>query len=344
MRNTQVTKLWTLLGSTIAALCLAEIGLRLVVPTPVPPPQDSALKSQAMAEFDPLTGWHFKPGVHRRPPYGAGRPGHPVGNELVYSFLAGGMRKSSAEQSDQRDGRDVLLMVGGSFAQGFALTDEEALGWQLQKRLPELEVRNYATGGYGTYQSLLSLQRTLETEPPPAVALYGFIDLHEDRNVGTDEWIRTLSKDWIGKDLFLPYVSVDPNGELVHQGTDADAPLPLSGISAISRTIDDVLRRRAAARREVQRHEATKLLFLEMKRVCDEHGVPLVVALLKPSRNPSLNAAHVEFLERNGIVAVACDAPIPSERRVPGEGHPNGEHNAYWTDCVAPTLEAQLRR
>jgi hypothetical protein len=333
-KKTLGTKLAVLLASTLGALALAEVGLRLTGHGP--PPRDEELKSQAMAEPDPITGWRFEPGTHRRPAY------HEGGEEIVYTFLADGMRRSSPDQAAARDGRPVLLLIGGSFAQGFALTDREALGWQLQERLPQVEVRNWATGGFGTYQSLLRLDALLQSAPPPAVVVYGFIDLHEERNVGTNEWIRTLSRDWIGKELFLPYVSVGADGELLRQGTHREAQLPLRNASALARALEDGLRGRVAARREAQKREATRLLFERMAQACDARGVPFVVAFLKPA--PDTNPDHLEFLGQRGIRTADCALPIPREHRVVGEGHPNGAHNALWVDCLAPVIEQLLPR
>lgn len=330
-KNTLGTKLALVAASTLGSLAAAEVGLRLAGHGP--PPVDEDLKSQAMAEYDAVTGWRFAPGSHRRPAY------HEGGAELVYTFLADGMRRSSPDQTDERDGRPAVLLIGGSFVQGFALTDEEALGWQLQARLPEVEVRNWATGGFGTYQALLRLEHLLEEEPPPAAVVYGFIDLHLQRNVGTRSWIRTLSKDWIGKDLFLPYVAVGADGALIDEGTHREPKLPLREVSAVTRTLEEFLRTRAAERREAQQMEATRLLLLRMARACEARGVPLVVTFLKPS--PAVRDL-TDFLAEAGIRTIDCALPIPRENRVVGEGHPNGAHNALWVDCLAPALEEVL--
>ena len=37
--------------------------------------------------------------------------------------------------------------------QGWAIDDNETYPWKLQKRYPSLNVLNYGTGGYGSYQS-----------------------------------------------------------------------------------------------------------------------------------------------------------------------------------------------
>ena len=61
------------------------------------------------------------------------------------------------------------MVLGCSFVQGWALSDEETFAWKLQERFVRARVLNFGTAGYGTTQSLLALERYLE-EPGARMA------------------------------------------------------------------------------------------------------------------------------------------------------------------------------
>src|SRR5579864_1438884 len=55
--------------------------------------------------------------------------------------------------------RPEVQFVGDSYVQGYGLTDSETFAWVFQQKHPELTVTNFGTGGYGTYQSYLSIKQ-----------------------------------------------------------------------------------------------------------------------------------------------------------------------------------------
>jgi hypothetical protein len=65
----------------------------------------------------------------------------------------------------------------------------------LQGKHPEVAIRNYGTGGYGTYQSLLVLERLFANprSSRPEWVLYRFIEHHEIRYVAGPQWTRLLA-------------------------------------------------------------------------------------------------------------------------------------------------------
>eukprot|EP00752_Nemacystus_decipiens_P000795 g795.t1 len=128
------------------------------------------------------------------------------------TFLANGARRTYPNGAAPANA-PVLLLVGGSYMQGYGIPDEHVVGAVLAERFPELAVRNFGTGGYGTVQSGLRIQRELDRTPgaPPAAIVYGFIDHHLERNVATSTWIRSLvTQD--GSVMVPPYLVADGEG------------------------------------------------------------------------------------------------------------------------------------
>ena len=142
-----------------ALFSLAEIGFRLAgvgawevaAAHPTEP---------TMHEADPVLGWRNKEGSY------AYRAYVPEEKPIEVTILADGSRATSAVP---KAAQATVLLIGGSFTRGSGVSDSETLAWKLQEEYPFVAVRNQGTGAYGTYQSLLLLERTL-SELPPSVA------------------------------------------------------------------------------------------------------------------------------------------------------------------------------
>ena len=133
---------------------------------------------------DSALGWKHKEGEYRFPAFS------PLGRGVRMRFEPDGSRSTGARPGA---GGGTIAIVGGSFTEGFAISDHETFAWKLQERFPSMRVRNYGHGGYGTYQSLLLLEQVLSQRPAPVMALYGFFEGHEIRNVATADWLEMLS-------------------------------------------------------------------------------------------------------------------------------------------------------
>jgi len=103
------------------------------------------------------------------------------------TFLGDGRRASYPEEKELAKKPEIIL-VGGSTVQGAGVKDSDTLGWFLGLRLPDFNIRNFGVGGYGSYQSMLMMEKLLaETKTPPALVVYGLIPDHLSRNVLTYE-------------------------------------------------------------------------------------------------------------------------------------------------------------
>ena len=73
-------------------------------------------------------------------------------------------------------GRPLGIVLGDSMAQGFYLTDEQTIAWQLSK-LTQSNVLNTGVGGYSSDQELLMLQEVINKKPQWVVLLFFANDL-----------------------------------------------------------------------------------------------------------------------------------------------------------------------
>jgi hypothetical protein len=77
----------------------------------------------------------------------------------------------------------------------------------------------------------------------------------------------------------------------------------------------------------------------DMDRTAREAGARFAVLFLWV---PELaKERYVAYLDEHGVAWIDCSLPLPAERRVPGDGHPDAEQNALWSDCVAGALRAR---
>ena len=232
-----------------------------------------------------------------------------------------------------------MVIVGGSFAQGWAISDEETFAWKLQDRFPSLNVMNYGTGAYGTYQSLLVLESELPLLTSPVIVLYGFILDHAMRNVGAVLWLEILSRFSRRGIVNVPCATLHEDGALVRHPPEGYLALPFRESSAMVALVEEVYMKKRAGNRKAQMGPVTERILLEMAATSQRYGARFLVVQLDPRRATTNHWA--EFFKVNHIQYLDCGLPYEG-MIVPGEGHPNGDMNTRWVDCIADALGDQL--
>jgi hypothetical protein len=323
--------LWlaTILSGGVLSVLAAEALLRATGHAPVqlehPNPTEPAIHDR-----DPELGWRSRPGRHVFPPYRL--PGEP----FVKTILPDGRR---ATAPDDGNGRPQIAVVGGSYTMGWAIGDADTWPWRVQELLPEHRVMNFAVSGYGTYQSLLLLERELPHLSAPRHVVYGIIQHHKSRNVADAAWLRTLDLLTRGEAAAVPYVTLDRHGELVRHPPLAYPRTWLRDHSAIVHLLTRLAFERHP-RERMPKLRVLEALLREMARVSDAHGARLWVALLE-FQDPSVEQNVREILAREGIGLLDCSQRLVRGLRVPGQGHPNARAHRRWGDCIAGGLRAQ---
>ena len=227
--------------------------------------------------------------------------------------------------------------MGGSYVEGFAISDRETLAWRLQQRLPFVRFRNFGTGGYGTHQSRLKMEELFERGKRPVLVIYGLLSGHEDRNVAASHWLEPLARSARREGrLAVPYVVLDGD-ERLRSGIAGYPAWPLREQSAVV-TSAQRLYARWIARHRVRAHEVTRRILVEMHETAFTHGSHLLVVML----DESLAASYAAFLGEHGVDFLDCGRRLTPELQVPGDGHPNAEMNRYWAGCVGPPLAERL--
>jgi hypothetical protein len=280
-------------------------------------------------EPDAVLGWKNRQGTYHVPSHG------PDGKEFKVTFLASGAR-ATEEHKNMGDERPKFIIVGGSFTQGWRISDEETFPWKLQQQFPSLNVLNYGTGGYGTYQSLLLLEKVLQASGKVKAVLYGYTQWHEERNVATSDWLDALSRFSKRKHVYVPYATIDRNGALTRNPPQS-FPAWLLRESLVTVTMaEKFYMNLKTLRRSSQQTLVTQKTLLELNDACRRHGADFIVALLSCSGD--YKDHYLQFLRNNDIKAVDCVRSVTGEMAADDGRHPNGRLNSLYSERIAQAL------
>ncbi len=186
-----------------------------------------------IASPDPVFGYRPNPSAHHRLHL---RKGANVIYDVEFDIDDKFRRVVNATQQD-RAGPPVLFF-GCSFMFGHGLEDEETLPAIVGRLAPEIMPYNYAFSGYGPQQLLAHLQspgivddvQDGEPEGGDPIAIYGYIDDHVDRVIGSLRVYKTWGGDFA-------HYRISGDGELERIGTFRDSrPIRSSLYSLLGRS------------------------------------------------------------------------------------------------------------
>jgi hypothetical protein len=302
----------------LVSLALGEGALRLAGFGPAP-----AGEQGDWGLSDPVLGWTTRPGVGHA--YETGR--------VAMTFWPDGQRASSS--TSDKPAKHTVLLMGCSFTAGLGVADDETFAWRLNELYPDVRFENHGVPGYGTYQSLLLLERLLRERrgPPPDLVVYGFIGDHVRRNVAALSWLQQIRS---LRALYEvpPHVTLEGDG-LAEHPPGLVAAWPFEYRSAWIRVLHDLwLARPKPKKRNVV---ATNQLIERMNREVEEAGSRFLVAILDdlPSRTEA-------FLGEGHIPVVDCREPAFHRDAALRVGdHPSARLHAEWSECLRRAFDAK---
>ena len=326
------TLFWIALAAMTALLIAAggEILARLFS---VKPYQRINPANTTWAKPHPDLGWVNNPGVHRV---------HEKGHTPM-TIWPDGRRATRADPAPPAAASRDLILIGCSVTEGFSVRDDQSFAWLLQAADPTLAVSNYGCPGYGTYQSLLGLERIIGERKPsrPFAVVYGFLSMHADRNVANYTFLEALRT--FGGERFAPPHALMANGSLTRYPPLVLKDWPFESRSALVSFLHGVFLRRQLAGRDTQRIPVTLALLGEMAALVRKHGGRFVVAVLWD--DPKARQ-YLDFLKSAGMESVDCSYRGPvndvSKLFVEINGHPNRILHAWWADCLTGWLKASF--
>ena len=329
-----------ILVSLAVALGIGEVATRVLGFKPWAPwIKDSMFINDVpiMTEKHPVRGWTNKPGEYV---YGAYEVG---GDPVIVTNLPDNSRRTNDRPHRPERAAMTLVFAGGSNTFGTAISDHETYAWQVQEKFPDFDVYNFAVAGYGTLQSLLTLQEKLPGIPGKKIVIYGFIGHHPQRNVVDSGWVKMLAVPGKAGQL-PPYATINEDGDLEIHPVSFFTPWPLKDKLAIVNTAETAYIELQTRAREQQKYAVTEKLVLEMQHLAKSGGAEFVVIFLKQQGGSAAMAeAFAGFLDSNGVNSIDCSpGEYTDDMIVKIDGHPNGKVHSIWANCSADYLRDAL--
>jgi hypothetical protein len=331
-----IRRLLLALISLAFALLLSEGILRVLgkAPAPAEPPLRVVASNGPFYTLDDELGYLNSPDRETR----IRRLEVPREFEYTARTDAHRRRRTAPPDSDGEAGRPEIWIFGCSFTFGAGVEDDQTYPWLLQQRLPSYAVRNYGVNGYGTVQSLLQYRRELAASQPPRIALLAYASFHDERNVMSISYHRSLGRWWRSfGSPHLPYLERLDDGSFQLRMSSPYQPFfPFVERSALANRLDraivKLLERKAL--REDHRQDVSRHLVDEFEKESRSQGVVFALGQLDQPQ-PML-----EWARSRGIPAADLSVPKDDpEFTIEGDGHPN----ARGQRLIADRAEALIR-
>ena len=204
---------------------------------------------------DKEIGWIQKKGKYKFPKWSND------GYETNFTVDFDGSRYSQINNISN----EMIIFLGGSLTQEWAVDNKESFVSLFQKQNPEYKIKNFAVGGYGTYQSLLMQERILGYKKNIKVIVYGFIDHHELRNVAAGSWMYLLNKFSSRGHVKVPYASINEFDKIEKHKAIEYINLPFRKQSALVAKIEKKIMKLKSNQREKDKFIISKKIIQLMK-------------------------------------------------------------------------------
>lgn len=325
-RRTMRTGLLILLVN-MAVLAVLETGLRIGGVGPRELRVNRYLAGPSWAEPDAVLGWRNRAGTFRSVEQGRVRMG----------FEANGRRREPPQAGKANAPR--VLVLGGSFVQGYGVADDETFAFLLDRKLPGHDVLNFGTGGYSTWQAHLMMRDYfgVRQAAPTALVVYGFISDHPSRTVADFDWITYLTTS-DGRKRIPPHLRPRGRAFAEHPGGPV-AVWPLETASALVRVVHDVVLKLRHTVSDADKRRATLEVVGRMAELARKHGTRFLMVGLT-----EIPAALKAPLAQSGIETLDCHVREWWRRRdmrVGGTGHPSPKLHRHYATCLAAAIGAR---
>ena len=319
------------------ALCLValEIGLRWGK-VRVRSVNGQQLHLKRWARPDPVLGWTANPGIwevdcEQRP----------------MTILDNATRKTCFQPGASKN----ILIVGGSWIQGYGVRDEETCASQLQQRFSSVNFVNLATAGYGNYQSYLATKSFLEKSGAESVSMVilAVAEHSSVRDVADYAWIRSLLT-YSGTHFIPPRIAPGPKN--LSDAPWLEYPPESPNLWRLADKLDIVLclqemlmcfktRNRYATYGDKAATQVIGWLWPYLK----ERGVELVVIDLFGAERVDKELGA--YCRTNGLPYLRARGDIPDNdpewylHRGKCKGHPNEKYQGLWAATLGDYLAGQ---
>lgn len=233
--------------------------------------------------------------------------------------------------------RPALWLMGCSLTHGWSVNDGESYPWLVQTALPERDVLNGGTSGYGTLHSRLLFQELLKTRPKPRTVVYAYGLFHDYRNT----FIRVWRKGFVPynrlPDLTYPRACIGPGDTVEYEVVPvAYREWPGQRFSALVHFLEGAYNARESA--ASQSHRVSRGLVMSWAGFCVKEQIGFVVAGISSDAGPML-----DWCRSVKIRAVDISVPLtdPANINAPHDNHPSAKAHREYARKLVEYLKAE---
>jgi hypothetical protein len=227
-----------------------------------------------------------------------------------------------ASRPNQDKAGKLILLVGCSFIEGYGLSDNDTIAWNLQSLRSDLKVENLGVNGYGTLHVYLTLKEHLRhTKESDITVVYGYANFHKYRNIKNPMIQKSLTNNEI-----FPYCNLKTCATWKGQGYNQ-----ILSSSRVYNAMMNIYETIIMNGKEDETIAIENKLISKLVKLAKNHKAKLIIAPV------DLEPIHIlKNIEDNLIL---CKDPILSDKNSYfADGHPN----ARWTKSFAMCLSKIL--
>lgn len=333
MKTKKKAKFLLLISSFFFSLILTELFLRLLNFEPWRY-EKAYINNEIFFEAHNQLGWLSKKGNYQL------IINNNSNSKINFSIEEDSNRTTGSKDANKKN----IIIVGGSFTQGWGINDNETYPFLLQKALNNYNVYNYGQSGYGGFQSLLLTKKKINKKKPSSLLIYGFIEHHEERNVAREKWLETLLK-YSNKEqkikIKVPYATLNKNTSLVYNKPIAYLQLPFREKLALVNLIEKFYMKQLNRHRKKIQRKVAEQIFIELDTIAKENNAIFLVVNLHYSNKNNANY-YEEFLNKNNIHYIDCARNLSEKLLLEGDFHPNAKGHKMYSDCIKNYLDNKL--
>lgn len=273
--------------------------------------------------------------------------GQDEGVSFLVSHTANGQRVTGAIPRDSA--AYSVGLFGCSYAYGLGINDRESMGWLLQERFDQIEVRNFCTPGYGDIQGVDLLRELSLQGDMPDIAVFNFCDFHMERNTLSPDYRKHLmlgyERSKSGLDTIMrvsnfPY-AVIKGGRLVHETQDW-ANMYRNWLGREYSVLINLLQTsRDRLFENSDKEHVTLELFKEAKALCKQHHTRLLVSGMTDTEQTTV---FLDNCKEQGIPVLneSIDLKDTLFNNHPFDTHPNGRAHRHFAKQLGNYLQKNL--
>jgi hypothetical protein len=315
--------------SIIFALLLVELFLRINGQGPWGILDDTR-NDPTLNRPDIKLGWVPKEGKYEFDPFS------PDGKQFEINILSDSSRKILPQKKNIEDKKQIIFL-GGSVTLGWGINDEQTFTSQIQDKIDDYEVKNFSSGGYGTYQSFLRLENILKENNKIKIVIVSYLPHHSIRNIGSEFWLRTITKYSKRGYVSLPYASINEKGQLVRKDPIKYFRMPLMDQLSISNKISKKIMQYKLMNNEKKNTIVTNKIFEDMQVLLKNRNIKLIILNLADNKE-ALNP-YLKTFKNKDIDFINCNIKQTEDLSIKGDGHPNHIMHSLYSNCIYQNLK-----